>query len=186
MRFIQTIIIAATLLVANLAFAQDTQLSDDEVAKRVETVLTNYEVVPDRKSVEEFIPNAQKEFIEAAKDEAGIIWTRQRATTLLSLFPNAESIQALTELTEDANPEIRRMAYYTLGRGMASVDAERVVALLEEGLSDSDEEVREWSVRGLRYVANDRAQRLLENIAAGSNEELSSIATAALKKRAIN
>src|SRR6056297_3542104 len=98
MRFVKTIIIVATLLVANIAVAQDTELSDQEVAKRVETVLTNYEVVPDRESVEEFIPNAQDEFIDAAKDQAGIIWTRQRAVTLLSLFPDAKSVQALTEL----------------------------------------------------------------------------------------
>jgi len=185
MRFVNIIIIIALgLLMSSPVLAQD--ISDEEVAERVKTVLTNYEVVPDRASLDEFIPNAQSEFIEAAKNPAGVIWTRQRAISLLSLYPDARSMQALSELTGDDNPEIRRMAYYTLGRGFGSVDADRAVSLLEKGLKDSNQKVREFSVRGLRYVASDRAQRLLEAVAQNSNQELASIAKSALKKRAVN
>jgi len=186
MRFVQTIIIIATLAVSNIAIAQDSGLSDAEIAQRVETVLTNYEVVPDRKSVEEFIPNAQDEFIEAAKNQAGVIWTRQRAVSLLSLFPDARSFSALVDITGDANPEIRRMAYYTLGRGMAAVSPERVVSQLEKGLKDKNQEVREWSVRGLRWVEHENAQRLLESLASSSDEDLAKLAERALQKRAIH
>lgn len=184
MRIVSILIVVTLVALGSVASAEE--LSEAEIQKRVETVLNNYEVVPERAELEAFIPDAQTRLIEAAKDEAGILWTRQRAISLLSLYPDARSMQVVMELTKSEHDEVRRMAYYTLGRGFGTVDTRRAVEMLEQGLKDSNPKVREFAVRGLRYIATDNAQRILEKVAEGGDESLAKVAEHALKKRSIN
>lgn len=154
---------------------------------RLESVLRAIEATPSREQLEASIPNATQLLIEAANDTNRDLFTRLRATSLLINFETPESRSALVALTQSAEHEIRRMAYYILGRTFGTSPQHldnNLIATLERGTRDAHPEVRAHTVRSLRWVKHPDADQLLHNIAqTHSDTELRDLAQITLERK---
>ncbi len=175
------ITITALLLATSLAIpanaqtaqtTQATQTADDSA--RLESVLRAFEATPSREQLEANIPDASKLLIQAANDTKRDLFTRLRATSLLINFETPESRDALIALTKNSEFELRRMAYYILGRTFGAsteqLAGNNLMSVLEHGTRDKHPDVRAHTVRSLRWVKNPAADKLLESIAADSKD----------------
>lgn len=167
--------ITALLLATSLtlpANAQTTTPADDHA--RLESVLRAFEATPSRAQFEESIPDAEQLLIQAANDTKRDLFTRLRATSLLTNFETPASRDALIALTKNSEFELRRMSYYILGRTFGNSPEQladnNILAVLERGTRDEHADVRAHTVRSLRWVKSPAADKLLESIAADSKD----------------
>lgn len=148
-----------------------------------DTVLLSIDTVPSAEELEARWPDALERMVAAANDPALDGYARDRAITLLSVFDEPQARQALEALCQDDDAEVRRLAVYTLGRGFGVGADARLVADVAALTDDTDEAVREYAVRALRWIDHPNARAVLEGIASG-NADLSVIATHVLSRRA--
>ena len=171
------------LLTALLLSASSVAVAEDAPDARFEVVLKALDVIPTRANLDAQFPDAQDRLIASATDESRSLYERQRAISLTSLYPNAKTQNFLTQLTASDDAEMRRIAYYTLGRAFGAIADDALVAVLGKGLSDKNAKVQQYTARALRYVQNERAAELLRGAASSSDVTLASIAKRALEKR---
>lgn len=155
------------------ASAQTTQPAADNNA-RLESILRAFEATPSREQLEATIPDAAQHLIQAANDTNRDLFTRLRATSLLTNFQTPESLNALLTLTQNPEPELRRTAYYTLGRTFGNtphhIDTTQLLNTLERGTRDPHPDVRTHTVRTLRWIQHPNANTLLTSIAQSSTD----------------
>lgn len=159
--------------------------SADELPETFETMLAAIDVVPSRDQLDAAWPDAQSMLIEAALDDAREGYTRQRAITLLSAYPDATTRAALQTLTTHADAEVRRIAGYTLVRGWgAEADAD-LLATAARLTEDADADVRAYAVRALRWVDAAPAADLLVQLSSDlSDPDRADLARSVLARRA--
>jgi len=168
------------------AFASDGPPPAETATQRFEGLLQAIDVVPaSAAALVASFPDIRARLAEASLDTTRDEWTRQRAISFLSFFPDVETSQVLVQLAADKTPSLRALAIYTLGRTFGPLTAvlpQTVVATLRQGLEDADVGVQQRTVRALRWVIDPKAEGLLD--AAIKRQPLRSLATATLAKRA--
>lgn len=175
-RLVTLCVVSLTLLFSSNALSQQAPDFDRVVLGAIDTV-------PTRAQLDATFPDARERLEAAALDEARGTYARQRAITLLSLYPDARTRAFLEALLADGKPEARKIAVYTLGRGFGiAADARLVETITNVIAREQDAVVREWAVRSLRWVAHKDARRALRELAAGADPQLAKIAALALRR----
>ena len=171
MKRILSVIVFACVVAPTSSFAQSYDLERD--------VLRAIDTIPTRAFLDDNFANVRDQLEEAAvvSDES---YTRDRAITLMSLYPDLRTQSFLISLLDDERPTVRRMAVYTLGRTFGpTADADlagRVIAMTR----DPDRRVADLAVRALRYVADPAAIGALRELSSGPTR-LSRIANHVLR-----
>lgn len=176
MRFVQTVIILISVLFVLPAFAQEPNFDRD--------VLRSIDTVPTRAQLDSTFEDPAALLREAALDESHTTYERHRAISLLSFYPDEQTRSFLEGLATSENAEVARMAIYTLARTYGPVADAQLVQRVASHTKSDDAVVREWAVRGLRWMAHPDAAKALKRVAASSDEKLARIAERALSKRA--
>jgi len=179
-------ILTSSLIALGVASAPSTFAAPEPAprTRSVRDLLSAIDVVPpDRASLERAFPNARAELLAIARDGSQSDWTRLRAVSLLSFFPEAATKAALVELGRDARVEVRRAALYTLGRSFGSIDASVVPIIADAAERDPDASTREHAVRALRWVDADVADEALVRVAE-RRPELRSVVDVTRERRA--
>jgi len=143
-------------------------------------VLSAIDTVPTREGLLARWPDARDRMIAAARDNALDGYRRQRAITLLSLFPEDRVRDVLLTLSTDTDGSVRRYSIYTLGRTfgpMGDAQAERRVI---EATTDRDGRVRLMAVRALRWARGSAAARTLRTLADSEDQSLARAAERSL------
>ena len=152
---------------------------------RFDAMLRQIDVVPaDRAALEAAFPDAWARLDAAARDGARDEWSRLRAISLLSFFPEARTRTTLEALASDPDKEIRRQAIYTLGRGFGANADLALVRFIEGRATDRAAEVAEHAVRSLRWVDHPEAALALERLATKGPTTLRTLAKTTRDKRA--
>ncbi len=166
-----------------------------------ELLLNSIDVVPpSREAFEEAFPGARDRLDAAARDTSRTTWSRIRAISMLSFFPDAKTAETLkllsvppaSSLSPDQrlrhpaqDKEIRRHALYTLGRAFgATADAALVRFIAQRVESDPDTTVQEHALRSLRWVDHDEAKVALTRLSNQGPATLRQLATSTLSRRA--
>jgi hypothetical protein len=103
------------------------------------------------------------------------------ATTLLSYNRTAEAARGLQTIAE--LPRLRAFAVYTLARTFGESATPELVATVSGYLKDDSNDVRAWTIRGLRWMRHDDARKLLASLAQDAEQpELSKLAARSLDK----
>lgn len=151
----------------------------------IEQLLRALDEVPaDRSKLDALSPDARGELDRIARDTTRDTWTRLRALSLLSFYPEAKTRATLEALVADADPDVREQAIYTYGRGFGAVADKALVAFLARHAAGPDAVVADSAVRALRWVDHDDARLALERLAANGPDKLRSLAKTTLAKRA--
>jgi HEAT repeat protein len=148
-------------------------------------LLASIDSQPTRAQLDAISPDIRTHLEGAAHDSSLSIYERRRAIGFLSLYPDARTREFYRTLTSSPDADIRRTALYTMARTFGAAPDAELVKELAAGLEDGSADVREWAVRGLRWVADEDARTLLRQIAAGEDASLARIARRALKKHAL-
>jgi HEAT repeat protein len=101
------------------------------------------------------------------KDQEGDIELRKEAIFALTTSPSNETVGALCILLGNANVEIRRSSAWALGK----IGSEDSICCLLAALEDSDGQVIDWSIRGLRDMDSTRALQGLADVITRSAPE---------------
>ncbi len=168
-----------SILVILLAMAADVAAEQPDFDT---TVLRSIDTVPTRAQLDETWPDARARLMKAATDTDRNVYERHRAITLLSLYPDSKTRSALTELAASESAEIRKMAVYTAARTFGTPGDANLVSFVRRFVRDDNPEVREWAVRGLRWVDHAQAREVLESVLAADDAALKPVARRALKK----
>lgn len=157
---LRVLVISLLMLAASSAFAQ----AEPDFER---DVLGAIDVVPTAAWLDATFEDPQGKLIQAAHNSES--YARRRAITLLSLYPNARTRDALQQLSTTGDADSRAFAVYTLGRmyGQAADDA--LVQLVVAQTASADAEVAKWATRALRWIASPAAVQQLETIAASSS-----------------
>lgn len=145
-------------------------------------VLGAIDTVPSRAALDAAYPDARDRLEAAARDKKRSMYARHRAITLLSLYPDTRTRAFLEEQLTDEDPEIRRMAVYTLGRGFGLTPDGALVSTIAHVIETDPGVVAQWAVRSLRWIAAEDAHALLRKVIAGDDARLARLAAAALRK----
>ncbi|MBA2664236.1 MAG: HEAT repeat domain-containing protein [Bradymonadaceae bacterium] len=174
-------LILATVLAAvtGLGMPAFAQQQDDDA--RFESVLRAIDTTPSGAELEHHFHDAAERLIAAATDDLRDLFTRTRAIAMLANFARPDTRATLVGLTTDARAEIRRAAYYTLALAFGQPGDDALLATLARGTKDEQLEVRLHTVRALRWVQNDGAQKLLESLT--HDAHLGKLATRTLERR---
>jgi HEAT repeat protein len=149
-----------------------------------ELMLRSIDVVPpDRASLEKTFPDAWVKLDAAARDEARDTWTRIRAISMLSYFPEGRTRATLEAVSQSKDPEIRRQAVYTLGRAFGATADAALVRFVASFAKDSVPAVREHAIRSLRWVDAAEAETTLRDLTKQGAPELRKLAQVTLEKR---
>lgn len=152
---------------------------------RFDAMLRQIDVVPpDRAALEAAFPDAWQRLDAAARDGGRDTWSRLRAVSLLSFFPEPRTRATLEALSADADKEVRRQAIYTLGRGFGPTADLALVRFIEAHAADRDAAVAEHAVRSLRWVDHPEAALALTRLADKGPATLRALAKTTLDKRA--
>ncbi len=157
----------------------------DDADARFEALLKHIDVVPDRAGLERVWPDARERLMRAATEDARDQYTRSRALSMLSYFPEPAVRSTLVSLTAHPDVEVRRLAVYTAARTFGVPGDRALVALVEDAASDVAPRVREHAVRGLRWIDHPAAAAALERLERSHRgERLSDLARRTLDRRA--
>jgi len=156
----------AILLALSLALAAPAAAAaqPDDATRRFELMLRSIDVAPTRAQLDDAWPDARARLLAAARDTSRDDWFRLRATSILTLYPDAEVRAALLELAADTRRDVRKTAIYTVARTFGAPGDEALVDAVEVYLADADADVREHALRGLRWVDHPAAERLLSRL----------------------
>jgi HEAT repeat protein len=180
--------LAALGLVSTAGLAARHAAADSSVAAQddFEVLLNAIDQVPD--SADGLVkrwPDARERLMAAAQDDARRGWTRLRAISLLSFFPDEGVRLTLDRLGNHSDAEVRRAGLYTLGRTYGVPGDAALVARLRVGIADPNPEVQAHCVRALRWVNHIDALTALEELAkTHANPALRTLAERTLAKRA--
>lgn len=157
----------------------------DDASVRFESLLKGIDAVPPSRDVlVRAWPDAQRRLHAAAAEPGRDAWTRARAISFLSYFPEAETRAQLVALSSDGDPGVRRAALYTLGRTFGVPgDAALVTALHHAATTDVDEEVRVHATRALRWIDHVSAGRALDALSTAEDDAVRLVAEHAMKRR---
>ncbi len=144
-------------------------------------VLGAYDTVPTRTSLEAQCGDVRDRLESAATNRSLTLYARHRAITLTSWYPDSRTRGFLADLLDDTNPEIRRMAVYTLGRSFGRQADALLVAQLAGVIERDTRLVAQWAVRALRWVDHEDAVRLLAALANDGEERLAVLARRAIR-----
>lgn len=177
-RFVTKLIVPITLLVATPALAQEA----GDVESFRATYLASIDIVPTRAQLESYPGDVRVLLEAAATDDSISLYERRRAISLSGHYPDDRTRAFFDRLTSDENPDIRKTAYYSLARAFGRTADAKLVTAVGAGMKDDSEDVREWAVRGLRWIAHRDALSTLQQVIEGDDESLSKIARRALRK----
>lgn len=159
---------SAMLAPGSVAFAapeKESAAETKDADTRFAELLAAIDVVPaDREALERAFPDIQVRLQAAAKDSALPFYSRYRAVSLLSFFPEEGIAQSLRGLSEDENPELRRIAIYTLARTFGATADVDLVRFLERKTQDPVADVAEHAIRALRWVDHKEIVPVLERL----------------------
>lgn len=124
------------------------------------------EVPPSREALEARWPDAKQRLLAVAMDDTRQGWSRLRALSFLSFFPDADTRAALEALATHPTAEVRRLAVYTAGRAFGQPGDAALVRLIEAAATDPVADVRDHAIRALRWVNHSAALMALERIRA--------------------
>lgn len=158
--------IAVLLLSSTLAFAEGPTPD-----KRFEDMLRAVDVVPTRTLLEGTWSDSRERLMQAAGDTTLDMYPRLRALSMLGAFPEEGVRKYLIAQTNDANPDIRRTAYYTLGRTFGAPADDALIAELRRGLADEDENVRRHTILVLRWVEHPEVTSILTSLAKSHDDQ---------------
>lgn len=149
-----------------------------------EAMLSTIDVVPpDRESLLATFPEAWERLDAAARDDARDDWTRLRAISMLSYFPEARTRMTLEAVARAKSPEIRRQAVYTLGRSFGETADATLVRFVASFARDPEPAVREHAIRSLRWVDAREAEVALGELGRTGSPSDRKLAAATLDKR---
>ena len=151
----------------------------------IEALLRSLDEVPtDRAKLDALSPDARGELDRIARDTNRDTWTRLRAVSLLSFYPEAKTRATLEALVADRDADVREQALYTYGRGLGAVADKALVAFIVGHAVGADAVLAEAAVRALRWVDHDDARLALERLVATGPDKLRPLARTTLGKRA--
>lgn len=158
------------------------QTADDTHA--MDGALRAVDAMPTRAEFDAAFEDAPALLRAAALQTERTTYERQRAITMLSMYPTDENLEFLRSLLADQDPEIRGMAAYTAGRAYGTAPTQALIAVMELALQDHDTDVKKWALRGLRWVRAPRATQLLNHYASQADAALAGVAKTAISARA--
>lgn len=162
------------LLFAAPAAAQGTPF--DQVLQAMDTV-------PTRAQLDAAFPDAYERLLAASADASRDPYARERALSLLSAYPSPQTRKHLMGLAADADPGVRKLAVYTVGRTFGSPGDAGLVGWLLTFLQDADPRVRDHAVRALRWVDDPSADEALLVITQQGDADLASLARITRERR---
>ncbi len=145
--------------------------------------LASIDTLPTKASLDASFESPAAVLMTAARDQNLGIYERKRAISLLSLYPSPQAQVFLGSMLKDSNPEIRGMAVYTVARTFGQIANDQTFEIFEKALGDQDKSVKVWTLRGLRWVPSERAERMLIDWQANSDPDLAKVAKSATSKR---
>lgn len=178
-------LLAATAVAQTTGHHGDHGIPGDDLddATAFEHMVRGIDTLPNREAMEERWPDALQRLIAVATDTEATEYKRWRATSLLGNFDEPQAEQALLELSDDAEPRIRSMAYYVLGVAFLDEGDEALLEHLKSGLDDSAQRVRADVVRSFGWTENKTAHQVLRQLADDDgDEQLQSIAQRSLER----
>ena len=151
--------------------------------KQFEQMLIAIDTVPSRDTLDLRWPDASLRLCAASVETNRNSWSRQRAISLLSLYPTKDVRDHLVILTSAPDPNIRKTAVYTLGRTFgASGDAKLVKHITSVALSDISPAVQDRAVRTLRWISHPNALTALKAIAS-TRPELAPLVSYVIRRK---
>ncbi|MFT7583181.1 MAG: HEAT repeat protein, partial [Myxococcota bacterium] len=153
--------------------------------ERFEGLLRAIDTVPTRAQLDHGWPDAKNRLLTAAKNDKRDDYTRLRALTMLSFYPDAPMVRAgLEALSSHPSVEVRRLAVYTMARTFGQPGDKALVAFVEAATKDPEPQVAEHAVRGLRWIdapaAHEALSRLIQQ---GRTKTLKTLAARTSKRR---
>jgi HEAT repeat protein len=153
---------------------------------RFEALLRAIDTLPSRAELVGAFPDAAERLTQAALDPGSSrdAWTRRRAIAFLSLFPSVATRETLEALTDSPDPEVRRIAVYTLGRAFGHAADRALVLRVAGATADAEPQVAMDAARALRWVSHPMAGEALEALRRHHpRAELRRVAETALARR---
>lgn len=119
----------------------------------IDAVLKAIDVVPTRAQLDKNIENAQERMIQAMNDTKRNDYERQRAITLLSLYPNQKTKDALLEgFRTFANPQLKKYTVYTLARTFGEASDDSIRQAVAQAKTDENIDVRKFAKLAEKYL----------------------------------
>jgi HEAT repeat protein len=173
MKTLRTHLIALLVgIVTLVAGTSSATAQRDASDKAFEQMLRAIDTVPTRPAMEKRWPNIQERLLTAAHQETRDTYTRSRAVSLLSFFPDATSRSALKALSVHAQSRIRSISIYTLARTFGVPGDKELLATIEARLTDAVRDVQAQAIRGLRWVRHPRAATLLSEVSKNATDKM--------------
>jgi HEAT repeat protein len=170
------------LLILPVASASAARRSED--SESFERMLRSIDIVPRRQSLKKRWPDIVERLIRASRDAKRKGYTRSRAISLLSFFPEARVRTILKRLLRDGSGDVRRIAIYTLARTFGDPGSAKLVDRVAHAIRDKEASVRTFALRSLRWIRHQRAVELLREVAETHKDRgLRRLATTTLKRR---
>ncbi len=145
--------------------------------------LASIDTLPTKAALDAAFESPAAVLMTAARDANLSGYERKRAISLLSLYPSPQAQVFLGSLLSDPVAEIRSMAVYTVARSFGQIASDQTFEIIETALRDPDQDVKIWALRGLRWVAGPRAERLLIEWQTNSDPNVAKVAKSATSKR---
>lgn len=156
----------------------------DSADEKFEALLNAIDIVPpSRAALDRLFKDAQARLIRAAKNDKRTTYTRLRAITFLSFYPDLTTRGVLDGLTGHTDIHVRRYAYYTAGRAFGSPGDAALVKLMAKGVADTEVDVRTHALRALRWIDHVDAGTLLARLVSGKDAALARLAVVTTRKR---
>lgn len=181
MAALRLVLVCGLLLASGAARAADRA----EVDARFDHLLRTIDTLVDRPALEAGIPDAWQRLVAVAEDTTAAEWPRRRAISLLAMYPDAPTRQALERVARDPEPAIRAQALTSLAMAFGAA-GDRAVAeqLAQAAAEDASPKVRDRAVRGLGRCTHPLATETLRRIAGRpADGKLQALATTLLQRR---
>ncbi|MEZ4462702.1 MAG: HEAT repeat domain-containing protein [bacterium] len=177
MKALQTLLVIALMAVAVPAVAQ----SADDLA-RMDGALKAIDTTPTREALDAGFADPPAVLKAAVAQTERTTYERQRALTMLSMYPTDETLAFWRTLLNDNDVEIRGLAVYSAARTFGQTPTPALISFIETALQDRDPVVKKWALRGLRWVKAPRATELLGHYASQADPALAKVAKTALRR----
>lgn len=119
----------------------------------IDEVLKAIDVVPTRAQLDHNLKNAQERIIHAMNDTKRNEYERQRAITLLSLYPNQKTKDALLEgFRTFENPQLKKYTIYTLARTFGEASDDSIRQAIAQAKNDESLDVRKFAKLAEKYL----------------------------------
>lgn len=181
-------LLASALVLPSMGFAQTAPPTDPLVpveapvpdaaldGPALDALLAAVDGVPNAAQLRAAWPDAPARLAAAAMNPERTRYQRERATSLLSLFPEPQTHALLLGLVAHADADVRTMARYTLSRTFgATVDA-AWVAQLEQVAGEALGRESAYAVRSLRWCDAPEADAALARLATSSEPTIARLA----------